>query len=221
MVLFDLFRTFCLFLFFQWSVFSCGHCICCRCSWVLLRQAGIGPRHRNVHVKCPMCRIPTLAQEISYVSTGRSQDKDTEENVTVKVVWASLFRYKKKKLILICNCHRFLSEQVLRNEWFIRSTWLYRLKKLKHNLNRSSIYLRNANSSAPITINKLSRAAKESSKLNQENCLKRGKTSLTKSRLLLILIWLFEEVARIFWTNNKVKKRKTEAITDKFRLSIL
>lgn len=68
----------------QWSVFSCGHCICCQCSWVLLRQAGIGPRQRNVHVKCPMCRIPTLAQEISYVSTARSQDKDTEEHVTVK-----------------------------------------------------------------------------------------------------------------------------------------
>ena len=127
----------------------------------------------------------------------------------------------KKKLIRLCHCHRFLSEQVLRNEWFIRSTWLYRLKKLKHNLNRSLIYLRNAKRSAPITTNKLSRAAKESSKLNQENCLKRGKTSLTKSRLLLILIWLFEEVARIFWTNHKAKKRKTEAITDKFRLSIL
>ena len=128
---------------------------------------------------------------------------------------------KKKKLILIYNCHRFLSEQVLRNEWFIRSTWLYRLKKLKHNLNRSLIYLRNANSSAPITTNKLSRAANESSKLNQENCVKRGKTSLTRSRLLLILIWLFEEVARIFRTNHKAKKWKTEAITDKFRLSIL
>ena len=127
----------------------------------------------------------------------------------------------KKKLILIWNCHRFLSEQVLRNEWFIRSTWLYRLKKLKHNLNRSSIYLRNANSSAPITTNKLSRAANESSKLNQENCVKRGKKPLTRSRLLLILIWLFEEVAQIFWTNHKAKKRKTEAITNKFWLSIL
>lgn len=71
--------------FFQWSVFSCGHCVCCQCAWVLLRQAGIGPRHRNVHVKCPMCRIPTVAQEISYVSTARSQTKETEENVTVKV----------------------------------------------------------------------------------------------------------------------------------------
>jgi len=68
----------------QWSVFSCGHCVCCQCAWVLLRQAGIGPRQRNVHVKCPMCRIPTLAQEISYVSTTRSQTKETEENVTVK-----------------------------------------------------------------------------------------------------------------------------------------
>ena len=117
MVLFDLFRTFCLFLFFQWSVFSCGHCICCRCSWVLLRQAGIGPRHRNVHVKCPMCRIPTLAQEISYVSTGRSQDKDTEENVTVKVVWASLFRCKKKT-----NSHLELSSLSFRTsakKWVI------------------------------------------------------------------------------------------------------
>lgn len=35
-------------------------------------------------MKCPMCRIPTLAQEISYVSTARSLDKDTEEHVTVK-----------------------------------------------------------------------------------------------------------------------------------------
>ena len=81
----------------------------------------------------------------------------------------------KKKLILICNCHRFLSEQVLRNEWFIRSTWLYRLKKLKHNLNRSSIYLRNANSFAPITTNKLSRAANESSKLNKKIAWSAGK----------------------------------------------
>jgi len=31
-----------------------------------------------------MCRIPTVAQEISYVSTTRSQTKETEENVTVK-----------------------------------------------------------------------------------------------------------------------------------------
>ena len=135
--------------------------------------------------------------------------------------WFELHCLDIKKVILICNCHRFLSEQVLRNEWFIRSTWLYRLKKLKHNLNRSSIYLRNTNSSAPITTNKFLRAANESSKLNQENCMKRGKTSLTKSRLLLILIWLFEEVARIFRTNHKAKKRKTAAITDKFRLSIL
>ena len=82
----------------------------------------------------------------------------------------------KKKLILICNCHRFLSEQVLRNEWFIRSTWLYRLKKLKHNLNRSSIYLRNVNSSESITTNKLSRAANESSKLNKKIAWSAGKS---------------------------------------------
>ena len=81
----------------------------------------------------------------------------------------------KKKLIRLCHCHRFLSEQVLRNEWFIRSTWLYRLKKLKHNLNRSSIYLRNANSSASITTNKLSRAANESSKLNKKIAWSAGK----------------------------------------------
>ena len=76
---------FCILILFQWSVFSCGHCICCQCAWVLLRQAGVGPRHRNVHVKCPMCRIPTIAQEISYVSTARSQKEESEEKVSVKV----------------------------------------------------------------------------------------------------------------------------------------
>ncbi|XP_048589960.1 E3 ubiquitin-protein ligase SHPRH isoform X2 [Nematostella vectensis] len=54
----------------EWSVFSCGHCYCCDCVWVLLRQAGIGPRNRDVHVKCPLCRVPTLAREISYVTTS-------------------------------------------------------------------------------------------------------------------------------------------------------
>lgn len=68
----------------QWSVFSCGHCICCQCAWVLLRQAGIGPRQRNVHVKCPLCRIPTVAQEISYVSTATSQADKAHDSVTVK-----------------------------------------------------------------------------------------------------------------------------------------
>ncbi|XP_068707085.1 E3 ubiquitin-protein ligase SHPRH-like isoform X2 [Montipora foliosa] len=68
----------------QWSVFSCGHCICCQCAWVLLRQAGIGPRQRNVHVKCPLCRIPTVAQEISYVSTATSQTDTAHDSVTVK-----------------------------------------------------------------------------------------------------------------------------------------
>lgn len=77
---------------FQWSVFSCGHCICCRCAWVLLRQAGVGPRHRNVHVKCPMCRIPTVAQEISYVSTARTQTEEVEDSVTVKVLVFSMYQ---------------------------------------------------------------------------------------------------------------------------------
>ena len=76
---------FYILILFQWSVFSCGHCICCQCAWVLLRQAGVGPRHRNVHVKCPMCRIPTIAQEISYVSTARTQKEESEENISVKV----------------------------------------------------------------------------------------------------------------------------------------
>ena len=76
---------------FQWSVFSCGHCICCQCAWVLLRQAGVGPRHRNVHVKCPMCRIPTIAQEISYVSTATTQKEESEENVSVKVSVKNMF----------------------------------------------------------------------------------------------------------------------------------
>ena len=75
---------------FQWSVFSCGHCICCQCAWVLLRQAGVGPRHRNVHVKCPMCRVPTIAQEISYVSTARTQTEQVDENVSVKVLAPSV-----------------------------------------------------------------------------------------------------------------------------------
>ena len=76
---------FCILILFQWSVFCCGHCICCQCAWVLLRQAGVGPRHRNVHVKCPMCRIPTIAQEISYVSTARTQTEESRENISVKV----------------------------------------------------------------------------------------------------------------------------------------
>jgi len=68
----------------QWSVFTCGHCICCQCAWVLLRQSGIGPRNRNVHVKCPLCRVPTVAQEISYVSTTRSQGDQASNDITVK-----------------------------------------------------------------------------------------------------------------------------------------
>ena len=92
---------FYILILFQWSVFSCGHCICCQCAWVLLRQAGVGPRHRNVHVKCPMCRIPTIAQEISYVSTARTQKEESEENIAVKVSvkntftlfkWCAFFR---------------------------------------------------------------------------------------------------------------------------------
>ena len=82
MTLFSLY-FYCLF---QWSVFTCGHCICCQCAWVLLRQSGIGPRNRNVHVKCPLCRVPTVAQEISYVSTTRSQGDQASDDITVKVI---------------------------------------------------------------------------------------------------------------------------------------
>ena len=36
-------------------------------------------------MKCPMCRVPTLAQEISYVSTSRQQTDKNEEDIVVKV----------------------------------------------------------------------------------------------------------------------------------------
>ena len=84
---------FYILILFQWSVFSCGHCICCQCAWVLLRQAGVGPRHRNVHVKCPMCRIPTIAQEISYVSTAKTQKEESEESISVKVSVKNTFTH--------------------------------------------------------------------------------------------------------------------------------
>ena len=109
----------CLILFIQWSVFSCGHCICCQCAWVLLRQAGIGPRHRNVHVKCPMCRIPTIAHEISYVSTERSQTKEADENVTVKVFLH--FILKIEILIILSDCHTLLLMLVLRIWWYVKT----------------------------------------------------------------------------------------------------
>ncbi|EDO45527.1 predicted protein [Nematostella vectensis] len=67
----------------EWSVFSCGHCYCCDCVWVLLRQAGIGPRNRDVHVKCPLCRVPTLAREISYVTTS-SGNRHGNHRIPVK-----------------------------------------------------------------------------------------------------------------------------------------
>lgn len=112
-------------MFFQWSVFSCGHCICCQCAWVLLRQAGVGPRHRNVHVKCPLCRIPTVAQEISYVSTARTQTEEAEEKVTVKVLVSSKYSLS---LLAFINFFIWLRESVC------GSPQLVQIDRLKQNL---------------------------------------------------------------------------------------
>ena len=43
-------------------------------------------------MKCPMCRIPTVAQEISYVSTARTQTEEVEDSVTVKVLVFSVYQ---------------------------------------------------------------------------------------------------------------------------------
>ncbi|CAB3995131.1 E3 ubiquitin- ligase SHPRH, partial [Paramuricea clavata] len=63
---------------YEWSVFSCGHCLCCQCMWVLLERPDI-PGRAGSNVRCPMCRANTMVQDISYVSTIRQlteQDKD-------------------------------------------------------------------------------------------------------------------------------------------------
>ena len=54
----------------------------------------------------------------------------------------------------------------------------------------------------------------------QTTYLKRGKTRVTKLRLVLVLHWLVKMAARDFWTNHWVKQSKTKAIQDHFRYLI-
>ena len=68
----------------QWSVFSCGHCLCCQCVWLLLQQRGVAAGRAGACVKCPMCRTTTKVQEISYVSTV-TQKTEEEKDIVVKV----------------------------------------------------------------------------------------------------------------------------------------
>ena len=59
------------------------------------------------------------------------------------------------------------------------------------------------------------------------NCLKRGKTRTTKSRVVLVLYLIGQRVARVFWTNHRAKQtnhrakyRKSKSIAEYFRHSV-
>ena len=53
------------------------------------------------------------------------------------------------------------------------------------------------------------------------NCLKRGRSSVTKSRLFLFLNWLVVKMLRGFWTKDTAKCCKTKSNTLSFQLIIL
>ena len=59
--------------------------------------------------------------------------------------------------------------------------------------------------------------ANENSKWKQVHCLKRGKTPMTRSRLILVCIWLVGRIARVFLDQSQQKVfSKTKTISDYF-----
>ena len=68
-------------------MFCCGHCLCCDCVWILQRQVSglVSRSSRGINIKCPLCRTPTLTQEISFVTTSRKHLDQEEIDISVKV----------------------------------------------------------------------------------------------------------------------------------------
>jgi len=67
----------------EWAVFSCGHCFCCQCTTYLEQQNGVRFRRGGARLNCPMCREPTLSEEISFVVMTDQKDSD-DDDIQVK-----------------------------------------------------------------------------------------------------------------------------------------
>jgi E3 ubiquitin-protein ligase SHPRH len=64
----------------EWAVLTCGHCVCCTCSYYMIDRA----RSLRTNISCPLCRFITQPTELTYVSVNFRKPISAENGVTVK-----------------------------------------------------------------------------------------------------------------------------------------
>ena len=62
----------------QWAVFSCGHPLCVECTAALTKHRQRHCSEPSVTIKCPLCREPSISNEINYVRVGVASEESQD-----------------------------------------------------------------------------------------------------------------------------------------------
>ncbi|XP_062519341.1 E3 ubiquitin-protein ligase SHPRH-like isoform X2 [Corticium candelabrum] len=66
----------------EWSVLTCGHCVCCSCSCYVIAKA----KADRSGVKCPLCRFVMQPAELTYVSVNSKKRKGSHSTKVEAIV---------------------------------------------------------------------------------------------------------------------------------------
>ena len=81
------------YIYIQWAVMTCGHCLCTDCCEELLQHHRCPHHYSRVgRIQCPLCREMCHADEIGCVSSNAITNAATNEIEELKVEVTTLMQ---------------------------------------------------------------------------------------------------------------------------------